>query len=242
MFSKQKLTEEEVRKTSRKYCCKDHCLLNLGTRGIRDAREKYFRLNSQDQSLSLQWLMAREEEGKEVPTRLIFRVQRQLVCRGAFKAVFCVGNNRITRIARLGNSSVAYPKPEGRPKDLRRLIVASWLDDFFKTRVESLPNKNVLHLPDNYTKFEVWKLFISQYGDRDEMSRIPYRHFTRLWGLHFPNVKIPPVSRFSACADCEEFKTMRDKAISATDRSKYYFLCYLTKIITVLYYFLENIS
>jgi hypothetical protein len=80
MFSKQKLTEEEVRKTSRKYCCKDHCLLNLGTRGIRDAREKYFRLNSQDQSLSLQWLMAREEEGKEVPTRLIFRVQRQLVC------------------------------------------------------------------------------------------------------------------------------------------------------------------
>ncbi len=101
---------------------------------------------------------------------------------------------------------------------MKTLVLIEWLQDFFKTRVESLPNKNILHLPDNYTKWEIFKLFNSQYVTRDATAKIQYEAFTRIWRQNFSHVKIPPVSRFSACADCEEFKTMRDKAISDVEK------------------------
>jgi hypothetical protein len=219
-FTDDKLADEHIRSTSRKYYCKNHCLANLGIRGVREEREKYFRQKSQDRSLSLQWLINREGDEEDKWARTHFRIQGGIVCREAFKSVFCVGNDRILRITRKRNRSLAFDTPAGRPKELQGFLITCWLEDFFKTRVESLPNKDVLHLPDNYTKREVWKLFTSQYGERDQGSKCSYRHFVRVWSSQFSHVKIPPVNRFSACADCEYFKTMRDKAVTDAEKSK----------------------
>jgi hypothetical protein len=213
-----RLEDENIRKTSRKYCCKGHCLINLDVKGIRLAREMYFRQKSQDRSLALQWMLKRREGDGENSTQLKFNVGDISVCRQAFKAVFCVGNDRIARIAKANGGDVLRLDLVGRPRNMKTLVLIEWLRDFFKTRVESLPNKNILHLPDNYTKWEICKLFNSQYGTRDETTKVQYEAFTRIWRQNFPHVKIPPVSRFSACADCEEFKTIRDKAISNVEK------------------------
>lgn len=217
-LSVTRLTDRSIRSTSRKFCCRNHCLLSLDMTGIREAREQYFRQKSQDRSSSLQWLV-NQSGNKGEGGRLCYSIGKRNVCREAFKNVFCVGNDRLSRITKLGNRDVMPPKAVGRPKAIMSLVVTSWLHEFFKTRVESLPNKNVLHLPDNYTKFEVWKIFQCTFGSKDETAKnITYRAFVKIWNEKFPNVKIPPVSRFSACADCEEFKALRDKASSQREK------------------------
>ena len=76
------------------------------------------------------------------------------------------------------------------------------------------------HLPDNFSKFEVWKLFKSKLSEFDQCANVTYQFWCKTWKKHFSHVKIPHVNRFGVCADCEEFKTIRDKAIIAEEKSK----------------------
>jgi hypothetical protein len=142
------------------------------------------------------------------------------VCRKAFKEVFCVGNSRLARVNSKYNEDLK-PDRGSKPRLLKTLVLTSWLKSFFETRVEMLPNKNVCHLPDNYSKYEVWKIYTSSLVDSDETCQFSYRSFMRIWKIDFPHVKIPPINRFSACADCVEFKTLRDKAITDVEKRKY---------------------
>ena len=115
-----KLSDEDIRKTSRKYCCKGHCLLTLGTTGIFEARETYFRKNSQDRSSSLQWSL--QQSGDESGgTRITYLVRSSKVCRTAFKEVFCVGNNRLAWIIKLGSRDVAQRDGHSRRKEGPRI-------------------------------------------------------------------------------------------------------------------------
>lgn len=158
-----------------------------------------------------------------------YKVEDTIVCRKAFKAVFCIGNDRLRRIFQFGNHQIG--KSPGRPIGLAGLVVRSWMKDFFKTRVESLPNKdNIVHLPDNYSKTEVWKIYQSTVGNSDLSASVGYRQFAKIWKSDFPQVKIPTVNRFSTCANCEEFKSMRDKADNEVEKRKY--VCFLENLLS----------
>jgi len=223
---KVKLEKDDINTTRRKYCCKKICLRKLGKKGIREARENYFRLNSQDRPLSLQWLVRQsdtriDQDGLEANLgRTTYKIQGQIVCREGFKAVFCVGNHMLTRLNKLKNQNLEYPKSVGKAITDATYVVVSWMKNFFETHCESLPNKEVVHLPDNYSKLEVYNLYKSTFVKMDSTVNISYRNWCKLWKKHFPLVKIPAVNRFSVCADCEEFKSIREKAITTEDKSK----------------------
>jgi hypothetical protein len=78
----------------------------------------------------------------------------------------------------------------------------------------------VIHLPDSYSKLEVWQTFKTSFSNFDKGANVTYRFWCKTWKKHFSHVKIPHVNRFGVCADCEEFKTIRDKAIIAEEKSK----------------------
>jgi hypothetical protein len=231
-FTKVKLEKEDIVATKRKSCCRNFCLLVLGTRGIRQAREKYFRLKSQDRPSSLQWLVGRGETQNEDETTiggcqslqpaswLDYKIFQSAVCRKAFKLVFCIGNHMLSRLRVLKNHSVETQKPVGRVRSSLSYILESWLEDFFNNNCEKLPNKDIVHLPDSFSKLEVWKIFKSSFSNFDKYENVSYRFFCKAWRKHFPNVKIPKMNRFGVCADCEEFKTIREKAVTAEDKSK----------------------
>lgn len=236
-FAKVKLEKEDILATKRKSCCKHLCLLKLGTRGIRHAREKYFRLKCQDRPLSLQWLVGEGDTQNEDQIRFggeDFRPQNSLmcdykvfgrgVCRQAFKLVFCIGNHSLDRLRFLKNQNAEVKKPLGRVRGSLSYILESWMQDFFENNCEKLPNKDILHLPDSYSKLEVWKLFKSTFADYDKTEKVTYRYWCKMWTNHFPNVKIPKLNRFGVCADCEEFKTIREKAVTADEKSKKLFV------------------
>jgi hypothetical protein len=127
----------------------------------------------------------------------------------------------LTRLSRLKNQNLEYPKSVGKAITDASYVVISWMKNFFETHCESLPNKEVVHLPDNYSKLEVYNLYKSSFVKMDSTVNISYRNWCKLWEKRFPLVKIPAVNRFSVCADCEEFKSIREKAITAEDKSKF---------------------
>jgi len=223
---KVKLEKEDINTTRRKYCCHNTCLRKIGGKAIREARENYFRLNSQDRPLSLQWLVRQsgirnDEDFKNKGRQArAYKILGHKVCREGFKTVFCVGNHMLTRLSKLKNQNLEWPKSVGKAITDASYVVVSWMKNFFETHCESLPNKKVVHLPDNYSKLEVYNLYKSTFVKLDTTANISYRSWCKLWKAHFPLVKIPAVNRFSACADCEEFKSIREKAITAEEKSK----------------------
>ena len=128
------------------------------------------------------------------------------------------------------NKNLEYSKSEGRTISDTSLLVKTWMKHFFDTHCESLPNKDVVHLPDNYSKFEVWNIYKSTLGDVRRSANISYKRWLKIWLAHFPSVKIPTVNRFSACADCEEFKSFCEKAVTPEDKSKIIIYPYLISL------------
>ena len=135
-----KLEKEDIDTTRRKYCCQNTCLHKLGYKSIREARENYFRLNSQDRPLSLQWLVRKSEIGIEVDSESnkanlkqerTYKVLDAVVCRRAFKVVFCVGNHMLSHLQKLKNHNLEYHKPIGAPITYTSYVVVSWMKNFF---------------------------------------------------------------------------------------------------------------
>ena len=230
---KVKLEKEDILTTKRKYCCKATCLRKLGAKIIRETRENYFRQSTQHRPSSLQWLVqTREDERKgdecvnrdtQKYSRGKFKIKGVSVCRKAFKAVFCISNNMLQRLQDPSSGSLYSPRMGGKPLSNTSCVVIAWMKNFFQTHCESLPNKDIVHLPDNYSKLEVWNLYKSTYGTLDIDSKVGYRRWCKLWSSNFSHVKIPVVNRFSVCADCEEFKSIREKAVTPDEKRKIIF-------------------
>jgi hypothetical protein len=91
-----------------------------------------------------------------------------------FKNVFCVSNHMLERLNTLRNHDVIMPKPVGRVRTSVSYILESWMEEFFSHNCEKLPNKDVSHLPDNFSKFEVWKLFKSKLSVFDQCANVTY--------------------------------------------------------------------
>lgn len=77
---------------------------------------------------------------------------------------------------------------------------------------------DIFHLPDNWTKLEVFEAFQMESLLREEAS-LTYSWFCRIWNLEFPRVQTPKRSRFSTCGSCTEFKALREKAMLEAERS-----------------------
>jgi hypothetical protein len=155
-----------------------------------------------------------------------YSVNGHMLCRLGFKKLFSVGNNRLQKIS--GNM---FTRTENhrfhREATSTYYTLIDWLNDFFSRNVESLPNKDIYHLPDNWSKTEVFDAFKNETELRQEQE-VTYSWFCRVWKSQFSRVRIPKRSRFSTCAPCTKFKAMRDKSTLMEERCK--FLIHLVKV------------
>lgn len=96
-----------------------------------------------------------------------------------------------------------------------------WLKRFFDLSCEYMPNKNTRHLLDNYTKTEVFKIYVASMAINREDGHASFTLFLKTWSTNFHNVRIPAVNRFSKCSQCLYYKTLRDKGTSIVEKGMF---------------------
>ena len=88
----------------------------------------------------------------------------------------------------------------------------SWMTDFFSRHGESMPNRETIHIPNNFSRQEIYQLY-KEYAQSVEGNSnfITYSYFTIIWKNKFNNVRIPKKSRMGVCSICAFLKEKRDK-------------------------------
>ena len=142
-ISNADLTEQKIKAVFKYPCCESHCLRELGRRGIAKHRRYYYGLTWTEKNIVLRGYMKGNHQG-----RTGYNISGKSICREGFKKLFSIGNDRLKRVSqdifcRIANDA------QCKEKSTVQLGVVQWLNDFFKTNVESLPNKDIFHLPDN---------------------------------------------------------------------------------------------
>lgn len=210
----ENLNRKKMKEVFQYPCCDQFCLRNLGLLEVKKQRTYYFSLSYQEKNVLLRGCVKSGHAGASG-----YSVNTRSFCREGFKKLFSIGNNRLQKItknlfSRIQNDTFC------RDKLATHLTLVQWLNDFFARNVESLPNKDIFHLPDNWTKTEVFDAFQTETMMRQQQG-ITYTWFIRIWNKEFPRVRIPRRSRFSTCGPCTEFKALRDKATLEADKSKF---------------------
>jgi hypothetical protein len=194
-------------------CCENFYLRELGLQECGKQRKFYFGLSYAEKNIFLRGCVV---ENRSVSGYLI---NGNSFCRKGFKKLFSVGNNRLYKI----NSNIfsrVTNNPYCRETTSTHQNVVHWLNEFFSKNVNSQPDNDIHHLPDNWTKMEVYEAFKNETTLREEQE-VTYSYFCRIWQKHYSRVRIPSRSRFSTCAPCTKFKAMRDKATLEEEKSKY---------------------
>jgi hypothetical protein len=207
------LTKQKIKAISKYVCCDALCLIEFGRAGVSKQRKYYFGLTLKERNVLLRGCLNQSHGGQTG-----YVVNGISLCREGFKKLYSLGNDRLQRVAKDIFCQI-MPNTFTKEKSTTQLALEQWLNNFFSTNVESLPHKDIFHLADNWTKFEVFDSFRNETVVREEAT-LTYSWFCRIWKLEFPRVRIPKRSRFSTCAPCTEFKALRDKATLEADRSK----------------------
>lgn len=214
------LTKKKIKEISKYPCCDSYCLWEFSRDDVTKHRTYYYGLTMKEKNVLLQGCMTKVHQG-----RTGYTVGGKSCCRRGFKKLYSIGNDRLQRLT----TDIFCQRQHYRfvrEKSVTQLALVQWLNNFFMINVESLPNKDIFHLPDNWTKSDVFDAFKNDFLLRDETT-ITYSWFCRIWNLEFPRVRIPKRSRFSTCAPCTELKALRDKATLEAERRKicFFFTC-----------------
>ncbi|KAL3687180.1 hypothetical protein R1sor_013489 [Riccia sorocarpa] len=212
-FVLSKLTPECLVKEQRQFCCKKTCVWNLGINKLRSERKRYFRLSRTERAVYLESLVTKLDKGG-----VVFRLSQNLtVCRKAFKIIFCVGNSRLQRL-RLPDKHPASIDTVARQPSAEAFILLEWLDSFFLSHCERQPADGKYHLPNNFTKKEVYDHY------RTDMVQVreclQYSSFKHYWVKFYPFVTIPTTNKFSVCDFCELYKSKRDKGVTSLEKAE----------------------
>ena len=76
--------------------------------------------------------------------------------------------------------------------------------DFFSKHGESIPNRETIHIPDNFLRQETYSFYKEFFQEVEGNNNfIRYACFTRLWKIEFNNVCVPKRSRMGVCSICD---------------------------------------
>ncbi|KAL3687029.1 hypothetical protein R1sor_013338 [Riccia sorocarpa] len=105
-----------------------------------------------------------------------------------------------------------------RQPSAQAFILLEWLDSFFLSHCERQPGDGKYHLPNNFTKKEVYDHYKT---DMSQMqSVLQYSSFKRYWRKYYPPVTIPTTNKFFVCDFCELYKSKRDKAVTKLEKAE----------------------
>ncbi|KAL3675951.1 hypothetical protein R1sor_025899 [Riccia sorocarpa] len=135
----------------------------------------------------------------------------------AFKIIFCVGNSRLQRL-RLPDKHPASIDTVARQPSAEAFILLEWLDSIFLSHCERQPADGKYHLPNNFTKKEVYDHY------RTDMVQVreclQYSSFKHYWVKFYPLVTIPTTNKFSVCDFYELYKSKRDKGVTSLEKAE----------------------
>lgn len=198
------------RATSREFCCAKNCLRSLGFHKIQQERNNFFNLKRGPQNVFLRSCIRRSTLSTK------YAVSDVTVCRASFLKVFGISNLRIHKI--ISNvSQESFSLAFSTHETPQYCFLKQWLGNFITFNGEVLPNSNFTHLPDNFTKREVYSLYAESQKDSLN-STLSLPSFLRIWRQDFPHVKIPKKSRMGVCQICAELKAKRDTAKTTEEK------------------------
>lgn len=204
------LSRLAARATSREFCCAKNCLRSLGFQKILQERSNFFNLKRGPQNVFLRSCI-RSSIGSTK-----YAVSDVAVCRASFLKVFSISNLRIQKIkanVTQESFSLAFSSHE----TPQYCFLKQWLGNFITFNGEVQPNSNFTHLPDNFTKREVYNLYVESQKD-SQNSTLSLPSFLRIWRQDFSHVKIPKKSRMGVCQICAELKAKRDTAKTTEEK------------------------
>jgi hypothetical protein len=133
----------------------------------------------------------------------------------AFKKIHSVGNLHLSRFQRrLEKNPYFYSKVHhGQESGLLTNTTLSWMRDFFSKHGECMPDKDTIHILDNFSRREIYNLY-NGYAEGVEGNNtfITYAYFTRIWKKQFNNFYIPRKSRMGICSIFVTLKSRRVKS------------------------------
>ena len=88
----------------------------------------------------------------------------------------------------------------------------SWMKGLFSTHGERMPNKDTIHIPNNFSRREIFSLY-KYYAEvaKGVCNFLTYSYFTRIWKKKFNNVHIPKKTRMGVCSTCASLKEKMNK-------------------------------
>jgi hypothetical protein len=111
-------------------------------------RKTYFSMNNSMQNSYLMGCMISTKTGYD------YRIENILLCRKDFKTIHSIGNLHLSRIQRrLEKSPSFYSKlHHGRESGPLKNTTLSWMHDFFSKHGECMPNRDKIHIPNNFSR------------------------------------------------------------------------------------------
>ena len=205
-------SEHQLLRDVAKKCCLAECLVKSGKHGLKSIRHWYLSLNGEEQDTFLAdrlQLVQDSSLGSKVSFEYYINISDRC-CRKAFKIAFGIGNMRLDRIHRRCLSGDAMVESVGSDVSSRGLVgqhAVIWMKNYFGMHCDVMPTTGRLHLSDNYTRDELFRIYKDEMLSQGERY-VCYSQFTRLWKLKFDNVLIPRQVRMGVCVVCANLKSM----------------------------------
>ena len=195
-----------------KRCCLSDCMSKIGKKGLKALRHWYFSLNGdeQDTFLADRLQLVQDSSSRDKVTFDYYLNVNDRCCRKAFKIALGIGNMRLNRIQHrclYGDAILEHLNADYSGRGLVGQHAVNWLQNYFTLHCEVMPTTGRLHLSDNYTRDELFKMYRDEMESRSERY-VRYSQFTRLWKIKFDNVLIPRKVRMGVCALCANLKSM----------------------------------
>src|SRR5450759_2027424 len=137
VVSSANLAQEKIKQVSKYPCCESLCLLKFGRDEVAKHRTYYYGLTHAEKNVLLRGCLKHNLQGRSG-----YVVNGKSFCRLGFKKLYSVGNNRLQKVSE-DIFCRRHPDTFHKEKSTTQLALVQWLNDFFVTNVESLPNKDI---------------------------------------------------------------------------------------------------
>ena len=197
-------------------CCQKDCLKHMDFKFALESRKRYLSMNKSMQNSYLVGCMQSTLSGYD------YHIGTFFICRKGFKMFHSIGNFCLSRIQENLEKDPTFYSEVRHKRQFGPLsnTAMSWMKDFFSKHGECMPNRETIHIPDNFSRREIYNLY-KEYAESAEGQGhfITYQYFVKLWKKEFNNVRIPKKTRMGICSTCASLKSKRDKC-EGSERGK----------------------
>ena len=138
----------------------------FGKANLRVLQQKYLSLNGDEQDtfmISYMQLVQNRTTGpSSMHVEYYLALSTKSCLRVAFKLAYCIGNMRLQRIQHqlVKGSWVPFNNKACICKGLVGGYVVTWMEKYLSKQCDIMPTTARLHLSDNFTRLEVYQLYI----------------------------------------------------------------------------------